>query len=106
LEEHIASIFRVEEIGSAKPTSKHLATCKLEGMWKDYLRYWSWHLSGLNKGNRTSHTLAIPNKLRNVGFQTLTAVIMKSTIFWDITPCSPLKVKGRFRGAYCLHLQG
>jgi hypothetical protein len=28
----------------------------------------------------------------NVGFEGLTAVVMKSTIFWDITPCSPLKV--------------
>jgi hypothetical protein len=28
-----------------------------------------------------------------VGFEVLTAVVMKSTIFWDITPCSPLKVK-------------
>jgi hypothetical protein len=26
----------------------------------------------------------------NVGFEVLTAVIMKSTIFWDITPCRPL----------------
>jgi hypothetical protein len=24
------------------------------------------------------------------GFEVLTAVAMKSTIFWDITPCSPL----------------
>jgi hypothetical protein len=24
--------------------------------------------------------------------EVLTAVIMKSTIFWDVTPCSPLKV--------------
>jgi hypothetical protein len=24
-------------------------------------------------------------------FEVLTAVVMKSTIFWDITPCSPLK---------------
>jgi hypothetical protein len=31
---------------------------------------------------------------------------MKSTIFWDITPCSPLKVNRRFGGTYCLHLQG
>jgi hypothetical protein len=28
---------------------------------------------------------------------------MKSTIFWDITPCSPLKVKRRFGGIYRLH---
>jgi hypothetical protein len=29
----------------------------------------------------------------NVGFEVLTAVAMKcTTIFWDIPPCSPLKV--------------
>jgi hypothetical protein len=27
-----------------------------------------------------------------LGFEVFTAVAMKSTIFWDITPCSPLKV--------------
>jgi hypothetical protein len=31
---------------------------------------------------------------------------MKSTIFRDTTPCSPLKVNGRFGGTYRLHLQG
>jgi hypothetical protein len=25
-------------------------------------------------------------------FEVLTAVVMKSTVFWDITPCSPLSV--------------
>jgi hypothetical protein len=30
----------------------------------------------------------------------------KSTLFWDITPCSPLKVNRHFGGIYCLHLQG
>jgi hypothetical protein len=34
------------------------------------------------------------------GFEVLTAVVMKSTIFWDITPCSPLKVNQRFGGIY------
>jgi hypothetical protein len=29
---------------------------------------------------------------------------LKSTIFWDITPCSPLSVKQRFRGTYHLCL--
>jgi hypothetical protein len=24
----------------------------------------------------------------NVGFEVLTAVVMKSSVFWDITPCS------------------
>jgi hypothetical protein len=30
----------------------------------------------------------------------------KSTIFWDITPCSLLSVNRRFGGTYRLHLQG
>jgi hypothetical protein len=30
---------------------------------------------------------------------------MKSTIFWDITPNSPLKFNRRFGGTYRLHLQ-
>jgi hypothetical protein len=29
-----------------------------------------------------------------------------STIFWDITPCSPLKVNRRFGGTYRLHIRG
>jgi hypothetical protein len=33
------------------------------------------------------------------------AADMKSSIPWDITTCSPLKVKRRFGGT-CLHLQG
>jgi hypothetical protein len=41
-----------------------------------------------------------------VGFEVLTAVVKKSTIFWDITPCSPLSVNRRLGGTYCLHLQG
>jgi hypothetical protein len=41
----------------------------------------------------------------DVGFEVLTVVVMKSTIFWDITPCSPLSVNRRFGGTYCLHLQ-
>jgi hypothetical protein len=28
------------------------------------------------------------------------------TIFWDIAPCSPLKVNRCFGGKCCLHLQG
>jgi hypothetical protein len=32
--------------------------------------------------------------------------ILKSTIFWDITPCSLLSVNRRFGATYRLHLQG
>jgi hypothetical protein len=31
---------------------------------------------------------------------------MKSIIFWDMTPCSPLSVSRRFGETYSLHLQG
>jgi hypothetical protein len=40
-----------------------------------------------------------------VGFEVLTAVVMKSTLFWDITPYSLLKVNRRFGETYRLHLQ-
>jgi hypothetical protein len=40
------------------------------------------------------------------GFEVLTAVALKNTIFWDIRPCSPLSVNRRFGGTYRLHLQG
>jgi hypothetical protein len=41
-----------------------------------------------------------------VEFEALTAVVMKSPIFWDITPCSPLKVNRRFGGTCRLNFQG
>jgi hypothetical protein len=41
-----------------------------------------------------------------VGFEVLTAVVMRSSIFWNITPCSPLKVNRRFGGIFRLHLWG
>jgi hypothetical protein len=41
-----------------------------------------------------------------VGFEVFTAVVMKSIIFWDMMPCSPLSFNRRFRGTYRLHLQG
>jgi hypothetical protein len=31
-----------------------------------------------------------------VGFEVLMAVVTKSSIFWDITQCSPLKLNRRF----------
>jgi hypothetical protein len=35
-----------------------------------------------------------------LGIKVLRAVVVKSSIFWDITPFSPLKVKGRFGGTW------
>jgi hypothetical protein len=39
-----------------------------------------------------------------VGFEVFTAVVMKSIIFWDMTPCSPVSFHRRFGGTYRLHL--
>jgi hypothetical protein len=39
-------------------------------------------------------------------FEILTAMVVKISIFWDITLCSPLKVNLRFGGICRLHLQG
>jgi hypothetical protein len=41
-----------------------------------------------------------------LGFEVLAAVVIKSSILWDITPCSPLKVNRRFGETYRLHLLG
>jgi hypothetical protein len=38
-------------------------------------------------------------------FEVLTAIVMKCSVFWDITPCSPLKVNWRFGEACHLHIQ-
>jgi hypothetical protein len=32
-------------------------------------------------------------------------VITKTSVYWDITPCCPLKVNGRFGGTYRPYLQ-
>jgi hypothetical protein len=42
----------------------------------------------------------------HVGFEVLTAVVVTSTIFWDITPCSPFSVNRCFGRIYRLHLHG
>jgi hypothetical protein len=41
-----------------------------------------------------------------VGAEVLTVMVMKISIFWDITPCSPLKVNRLFGGTGLLHLKG
>jgi hypothetical protein len=41
-----------------------------------------------------------------VGYDALTAVVIKSTVVWHITPCTPLEVNRRFGGTYRFNLQG
>jgi hypothetical protein len=38
-------------------------------------------------------------------FEFLTEVVMKSSILWDITLCSPLKINRRFGGTCHFHFQ-
>jgi hypothetical protein len=42
-------------------------------------------------------------KLDLQGFRVLRAMVMKSYIFWDITPCSPLKINRLLGRTYRLH---
>jgi hypothetical protein len=44
--------------------------------------------------------------LDEVGFEVLTAVVRKISIFWDVTPYIPANVKRCFRGKCRLHIQG
>jgi hypothetical protein len=46
------------------------------------------------------------NQKIDVEFEVLTKAVMKISIFWNITPCSPSKVNRRFGGTYRLHLSG
>jgi hypothetical protein len=65
--------------------------------------------SGTNSCLATQYILSVlwhPKIPHRVGFEVFTAVVMKSVIFWDMTPCSPLSCTRRFGGTYCLHLQG
>jgi hypothetical protein len=44
-------------------------------------------------------------QLQRVEFEVLIAVVIKTSIFWDITPCSPFKVNRHIGGIFRLHLQ-
>jgi hypothetical protein len=39
------------------------------------------------------------------GVEILTMAIIKSSVFWDVTQCGPLKVNERFKGTCRLRLQ-
>jgi hypothetical protein len=54
----------------------------LEGSGRGLIEFLFRHSSGGTEDNHTGY----------VGFEVLTAVVMQITLFWDIMPCSPLKV--------------
>jgi hypothetical protein len=50
--------------------------------------------------DHSSEQVGLLGKVRNVGFEVLRAMIMKRSIFWDITPCSHFKVDRRSGGIW------
>jgi hypothetical protein len=57
-------------------------------------------------GGKVQKSALTIDELRAYYDKTLTPVVMKSPIFWDITPCSPLKVNRRFEATCRPHLHG
>jgi hypothetical protein len=35
----------------------------------------------------------------------VTLDLLKRTVFWNVTPCSPVKIQRRLGGTYCFHVQ-
>jgi hypothetical protein len=56
-------------------------------------------------GNGVYLSIKIRSNATTAGFEVFTAMVMKTSIFWDIMPCSPVKVNRLFEGKN-LHLQG
>jgi hypothetical protein len=68
--------------------------------------YWCQWRFYMWQSMRWTSALSWPNPNVLVGSEVLTAMVMKSSVFWNITLCSPLKGKWHCGGTCCLHLQG
>jgi hypothetical protein len=94
-------------------TAKWAAHCS-----PSYVHCWNYERAVILPGKRCCNmafTAALPwnnyKKIREllhmyVGYEVLTAVIMNSLDFWDMTPCSLLKYNRCFGGTCRLHFQG
>jgi hypothetical protein len=63
-------------------------------------------LKNVNSGTVHCHEQTEDTNYRIEGIEGLTAVVMKSSVFWDTMPCSLLKVNWRFGRTCHLHPQG
>jgi hypothetical protein len=61
-----------------------------------------WAISGHSNSFQEADDSLDGQEISYVGFKVPTALVMKSIIFWNITPCSPLSVNRRFGGTYRL----
>jgi hypothetical protein len=82
------------------------------GTYQNWFQVLPWFFPRAGGGGRSveiwlqTYVYTFKTGFARVGFKVLTPVVMMNTIFWDITPCSPLKVN-RCSGGICdLHLQG
>jgi hypothetical protein len=89
-------MFAIEEWAKEEPSRLSACFCLFPAWltsrhwkWRQYIPPKHWFLS-------ESHGITTRK----------TSVFMKSPIFWDITPCRPLKVNWRFGGTFRLHLEG
>jgi hypothetical protein len=62
--------------------------------------------SGIENQQQSQDVNICNKSYENGRFEVLAVVVMKRTVFWDITLCSPLKVNRCFGGTYHRHLQG
>jgi hypothetical protein len=53
-----------------------------------------------------TYLLILPRNMINIGFDILTVMTRKSTVFWDMTLCNAVAAHWRFGGIYHVHLQG
>jgi hypothetical protein len=58
------------------------------------------------EGGRVRYKLLLKESSIFVGFEVLTVMVMNSSLFWDITSCSPLKINLTFGGTCRLHHHG
>jgi hypothetical protein len=59
----------------------------------------------MDRGTRVQTYRDVSEWHIHVGFEVLTVVVTKSSVFWDI-PFNPSKVERHFRGTCHLHPQG
>jgi protein subunit release factor A len=67
---------------------------ELFDMYCNYITHKEWHMQPADL------------QLSDLGLLKLKHYTCKSSVFWDITPCTALKVNQRFGGTCHLHLQG
>jgi hypothetical protein len=94
---------------SRQQTARHLHPCNTN-MASSFRAIW--RQEGLLTCLRINHTRLLHSFLLRgkqpptcAGFEAFKPVVMKSSVLWNITPCSPLKVNRRFGETCHLHLQ-